>query len=120
MISGFKILSEGIITVETGFTWGFSTVTIFGSLALILGIIIVFYMIHEKDYSFIGWIITACCVALFIISISQKPIKEEVYEYKCIIEETVSLEDFAEKYVLLDKDGEIWHFRERTSVEKLN
>ena len=121
MIDGITVLSKAVMAVDTGLTcWGWSIVAFGGSLLGIIAIIVIIIMCCEKDHSFGFWVMSIALLFVCIIMWHQKSVTEEVYEYKALIEETTSFTKFSEDYILLDKDGDIWCFRERTSTERFD
>ena len=117
MLDGINVLAQHTVLVQTGTTWGFSIAAIAGSLLILIGLIVIYCIISEKDCpAWAPFIITV----LFILGIgcwSLKPVKQELTEYKATIDETVSLREFNERYIMIDCDGEIYTFRERADNE---
>lgn len=117
MINGINVLAQSTVLVEVGTTWGFTPIAILGSLLIVIGIIFVYCMITERECP--AWAPFALIIMLVagIYSWCQKPIYQECIEYKGTIEDTVSLNKFNEKYIVISKEGELYTFRERADTE---
>ena len=75
-------------------------------------------MIKEKDFSPIGIFVVIVFIAIGIWGWSKKPIKQECAVYKATVEDNVSFSEFNQRYIVLNKEGEIYTFRERAETEK--
>ena len=118
MLDGINVLAQHTILVEIGTTWGFSPIAILGSLLIIFGLIAIYCIITEKECPVWAPFVIIIMLALGVFSWYQKPIKQECIEYKATIDETVSLKEFNKRYIILNKEGEIYTFRERAETEK--
>lgn len=117
MIAGINVLAQHTVLVQIGTTWGFSGLAVFGSILIILGLVVIYSIIKEKDCPAWAPMVLIIMFAIGVVSWHQKPIKQECIEYKATIDETVSLKEFDKQYIILDKDGEIYTFRERAETE---
>lgn len=117
-MEGITVLAQKTIDVVIGHTWGFTGISIFGIVLIAIGILCITLMTCDKDFD--GLILIMCIIAigLGILTFRLKPINEKVIEYKTLISDSVSFNEFYEKYVVEDKEGEIYTIREKTTVEK--
>ena len=115
-MSGVEILNTEVITTQTG---GFNvaafsvTIIVCAVIGLFIGLIV-----SNDDYTpilglllgvFIGLVFGAFTGAAF-----QRPIiQEEKVVHKVIVSDEVSLNEFYEKYEILDKEGKIYTITER-------
>lgn len=118
MLDGINVLAHSTTLVEIGTTWGFSIAAIASSILLILGLIVIYIMVTEKDFPPIGIFSAIVLIAIGIWGWSQKPIKQECAMYKATIEDNVSFNEFNQRYIVLNKEGDLYTFRERAETEK--
>ena len=118
MLDGINVLAHSTTLVEIGTTWGLSTAAIACSVLLILGLIVIYIMITEKDFPFIGIVAAIAFIGIGIWGWAQKPIKQECNIYKATIEDNVSFSEFNQRYIVLNKEGDLYTFRERAETEK--
>lgn len=117
MINGINVLAQRTVLVEIGTTWGFTPTAVFGSLLIIVGLIVVYCMITERECPAWAPFVLIIMFVLGVFGWCQKPIKQECIEYKATIDDTVSLNEFNEKYIIISKEGELYTFRERAETE---
>lgn len=118
-MKGVRILAENaVILTQYSFVWNGWSIFCY-VMAGIFAILTIALMIDD-DIAF-SLTITATGI-MFVIGTSIGNAKgvEEVYdytEYKIIVDETVNMNEFMEKYEILDIDGEIYVVRERIENE---
>lgn len=117
-MNGVEILSQNII-YETAFPWWL--ILIFAGVGLIIGIIIT--IIHYIDYGFfdpadlviifLGVILGAWFGTLgMFISEYETNIIDHI-EYKVTINDSVSMNEFLDKYEIIDQEGKIYTVKEK-------
>lgn len=113
---GVEILHTEVIATETG---GFNvtafavTIILCAAIGFVIGLII-----DDDDCSSLFGLMFGILVGLIFGALLgaafQKPIiKNEEVVYKAIISDEVSLNEFYEKYEILDKEGKIYTITER-------
>lgn len=117
-MEGITVLAQKTIEIVIGRTWGFTGLSIFGIISIAIGILFIILMIHDKFFD--GFMLIMCILAISIgiITFRLKPINEEVIEYKALISDSISFNEIYEKYIVEDKEGEIYTIREKTTAEK--
>jgi hypothetical protein len=113
-MNGVEILNE--YTVYTTQTW----VTIVGVLAFIGGIVSLVTLAYNKG-DFAVWIniisMSICFVTLFtLVAIDGNTNYLKDYshiEYKVTIDDSVSMNEFLDKYEILDQEGKIYTVKEK-------
>lgn len=116
-MEGVRILAQSPV-YDTVYSWGWSwpgfTLGIF---AVVILIFIIFLMYNSNDIEGLFFLIPVGVVLgialVYCFSIGNS---EEVYsheEYKVIIDDSVSLNDFYEKYEVISREGEIYTVIER-------
>ena len=116
-MTGVEILNETQVVTESAFGWTAFWITssiIFG-IFIIIGIIL---SITEGPY-LIGWIAVIGVGILFGLIFGflwgmwcKTPTKYETH-YQVIIDDSVSMNDFLDKYEIIDTEGKILTIRER-------
>lgn len=114
---------EGVTILNTievmASTWGFSIV------GLIIAILTLFILIGTifsiiKNEVFITYFLSPFVVFGFVISTMCFSSANEYfdhYEYQVIIDDSVSLVEFTEKYEILDQEGLIYTVKEKEIIE---
>ena len=113
-MNGVEILSE--YAVSTTPVW----VTVVSILGMIGGIILV-YIAEQRMSDTAGWICFTCAVLCFVTSFtlailenSTDCFKEYSHtELKVTIDDSVSMNEFLDKYEILDQEGKIYTVKER-------
>ena len=122
-MNGIDILATKEIATEFAFNWNASWITfsvILGMLALI-GIVI---SLVSYDWSnLIGGIVTGAAIGMLIGGVVGDavlciPVTYKT-QYKVTISDEVSMNEFLEKYEIIDQEGEILTVRERSVEEDL-
>ena len=118
MLDGITILTEEIIQIQTGTTFGFSLWIIIGFIAAVIAIAGIYLMFSEHDHVFSAWMI---CILMLVVAIGtcfQKPVYQNVKQYTALIDTSASLVEFNKDYIMTDYDGAVFTFRERTDNER--
>ena len=108
-----SIYMEPSIYAEIGVIFG-----ICGTVGFLIGAFMLFA--EDQTGSFIFGIVAIVCFMLAIISgnaIERRASTFSHYEYKVLIDDSVSLNEFNEKYEILNQEGQIYTVIER-EVEK--
>jgi hypothetical protein len=115
-MTGVEILTMEEVATQYGFNW--ATVLISGGIiALICTLAIAVFVISPVDWEdwlfciTIGLLVGALFGALFGC-INQTPVDYET-QYKVSISDEVQLNEFNEKYEIIEQDGKIYTVRER-------
>lgn len=117
-MEGITVLAQKTIDVVISHTWGFTGISILGIILIAMGILGITLMICEKDFDGLMLLMCIIAIGLGILTFRLKSISEEVTEYKALISNTISFNEIYEKYIVEDKEGEIYTIREKTTVEK--
>ena len=115
-MNGVDILTTFEVATETTFNW-----SLFWLVFFTVGVVSFFFFIFavfrdNEVVDFVFSIITAVIVAVGIGFIAGDALGDPIaYEnqYKVTISDEVSLNEFYEKYEVLDQDGKIYTVRER-------
>ena len=116
-MTGVEILNETQVVAEFAFNW--TAFWIAGG--IILGIFIVIGIILSimEGPDVVGWIAIICAgIILGLISgflwgiFHETPISYETH-YQVIIDDSVSMPDFLDKYEIIDTEGKILTIKER-------
>ena len=117
-MTGVEILNETQVVAESTFGWTafwIASSIIFG-IFIITGIIL---LITEGGLDLTCWIMILCAGIIlglifgFIFGMwCETPTKYETH-YQVIIDDSVSMNDFLEKYEIIDIEGKIFTVRER-------
>lgn len=118
MMSGIEILSMTEVATEYTYNYWLAG-TIYLLLVIGCGILgaVVAHMEHISWLEGAGiGILVSGIVGLFLFAIvctvSEEPIAYET-QYKVLLDESIQLTEFLEKYEILDQDGKIYIIRER-------
>ena len=120
-MSGVEILNETQVAVESTFGW----TAFWIAFSIVFGIFIIIGIILSitEDPNLVGWIATIGAgiflglIFGFIFGIwCEKPTTYETH-YQVIVDESVSIHDFLEKYEFVDSEGKILIVKERTNDE---
>ena len=120
MPEGITILAKELTKVRIGTTWGFGLNAIAGSLLIVLALFILYVMIKDNEFVVVGVLGIIVFFAAGILAWNAKPVYEEVYEYKVLIDESISFREFNDRFITVSREGEIFTIRERTSIEKVS
>lgn len=112
-MEGVEILATGILPIERGFGWG---VAIFG---FVVAFLISFLYLRVSfdgfgasfSESFIGGILMGCFFAV-IVGFANPPVVKQVPTYKVIISDEVNMNDFMNRYEILEQEGRIYTVKE--------
>ena len=116
-MSGVKILNETQVVAESAFGW----IAFWIIFSIIFGIFIIIGIILTvaEGPDLVGWIAVICCGIIlgllfgFIFGMGcRTPIKYETH-YQVIVDDSVSMTDFLDKYEIIDTEGKILTIRER-------
>ena len=118
MIKGIEILSQSEVGTDISINWAaFGAVL---GLSIILGVVCAFWCFspHELD----EWIVSVLMILIFVIIgvvfgvllgyATGDPVKYET-QYKVTISDEVQMNEFLEKYEIIDQDGKIYTIREK-------
>ena len=108
LMEGVQVLSEGICegSITTGVMVALIGIALF---------ILFLHMIFTKDKSkcdIVG-MLTVLCVSIFVIFFSGYVIKNAPTQYKVIIDDSVTLNEFNEMYRIIKQEGIIYTINER-------
>ena len=116
-MTGVEILNETQVVVESAFNW--TVFGIIGSIILSIFIIIGIILSITEGPDLVGWIAVICggiilgLIFGFIFGMGcETPTKYET-QYQVIIDDSVSMNDFLDKYEIIDTEGKILTIRER-------
>lgn len=124
MINGINVLNKTeILTYERSATIG-AIFTIIGVMTLIFLFVFLFFLFINSDRKIFRAILsfsTYSFVLLFFVfvilaaiySSNIKEIKTGEYKYEVLIDDSVSLNSFYEKYEIIDTSGKIYTIKER-------
>ena len=114
---------EGVTILNTievmASTWGFSIVgLIIAILSLLFLIGIIFSIIKNEVFitSFLSMLVVFD-VLISIMCFSSANEYFDHYEYQVIIDDSVSLVEFTEKYEILDQEGLIYTVKEKETIK---
>lgn len=116
-MTGVTILNETQVVAESAFNW--TAFWIVGSVILGIMIIIGIILSVTEGPDLVGWIAMICCGILlgllfgFIWGIwCETPTRYET-QYQVIIDDSVSMNDFLDKYEIINTEGKIITIKER-------
>lgn len=119
-MTGVEILAANEVAVSFGVDW-ISFFIMFGGiviLSLLLGII--WFVNTNKFYTFIIILLIGLVIGLLFGVVAgdgdRIPTEYET-QYKVTISDEVSMNDFLERYEIIDQEGKIYTVRERDGVE---
>ena len=117
MINGIEILSSAEVACEFAFNWTVFWVTfgVTACFAILMGIVHVIK--GEVEWWFILiclliGVVIGCVMGAIIGSLGEIPTAYETH-YKVTIEDSVSMNEFLDKYEILDQEGKIYTVKER-------
>lgn len=121
MLEGLNILSASTVVV-TGMGW--TTAGIIFAVIAAIGVLLILAAFIAIDYdiaTYLGMIGSIMLIGGILISLTAcldgKVIKE--YEtYKVTIDDSVSINEFNERYKILSQDGMIYEIVERANIEE--
>ena len=103
-MEGIEILSKTMVTETTG-------LAILGVLCLIVGSVIFLGGLNDGfDYDWLNVIAVIGGAVIFLAGVACAAYEKDTgrYEYKAIIDESVSMTDVHEKYKVKGQEGKIW------------
>ena len=113
-MTGVEILATQEIVVEFGFCWtGFFAMLLFGGMISIFLAVAMVYCDNFQRWATFG----ACLGFTLILSVlvgivaDGEPTKYET-QYKVTISDEVSMNEFLERYEIIDQEGKIYTVRE--------
>lgn len=115
-MEGVEILATGTLPIEGEFSWGMA---ILGFVAAFLMSFCYLRVSFDGDSgasfgaSFAGGILAGCFFAV-IAGFANPPVVEQVPIYKVTISDEVNMNDFMNKYEILEQEGKIYIVKERT------
>lgn len=115
MLEGITVLNQYVTQVKIRETWGFSPAAVAGILCFVMVVALIIIAFSEEEFVLLIFGIIPLVVG--ILCWHSKPIYQECMEYKGTIEDTVSLNEFNEKYIIISKEGKLYTFRERAETE---
>lgn len=119
-MAGVEILAENVIaSIQYSYVWNEWSIFYY-VVAISCGILSILFAIDGDLTTTIISTLLAISLIIVAIGIGNSKGVEEVYdytEYKIIVDETVNMNEFMEKYEILDIDGEIYVVRERIENE---
>lgn len=107
MIDGVTVLSESVRhTTDSIWFWGILTV---------VGAMIAVLVVHLKELEFEGFVamLAVCGVFIIITFCIWKATSYEYMEYKVTVSDTVSFNEFNDRYSVVSRDGNIFTIKER-------
>lgn len=117
-MNGIEILASEEVAVEWA-SWSWSSFWIGVAIAFAVSLIAGFIFACQEDDIFAGLIMFGCMLigvgSVLGVAFGKKvvePIKYETH-YKVIVDESVSMTEFNEKYEMLEQEDKIYTVRER-------
>ena len=118
MIEGIEILSQSEVALATNMNW-----TVFGiifGLSIIGGVVFTYWCLEpigidewiECILLVFMYVIFGACLGTLIGYVTGEPIKYET-QYKVLISDEVQMNEFLEKYEIVEQDGKIYTIREK-------
>jgi hypothetical protein len=110
-MNGVEILSSEII--YNGILPGWAGCL--GFMLIIAGVIVAAFGGSENDLTFVsvGVIGVVIGLILFVLALSSSTTDINYIEYKVTIDDSVSMNEFLDKYEILDQEGKIYTVKER-------
>ena len=111
MMEGIEVLSIGSIGINQVFNWN---AAIAGG--LVIGFLCCLYAFFSTDSPLFGifMFITVGLFVGFILGTSVEKYADSVPTYKVTINDTVSINEFYERYEILEQEGKIFTIKEKT------
>ena len=122
-MTGIEILATREIATEFAFNWNVFLITF----SVILGMFVligIFISLVSYDWSnLIGGIVAGAAIGMLIgawfgDAVLRTPVTYKT-QYKVTISDEVSMDEFLEKYEIIDQEGKIFTVRERSVEEDL-
>ena len=117
-MNGVEILNETQVVAEAAFNWSAFWITFCVLLGIFITAGVVLSIAEGPDL--VGWLLVVVAGILlgslfgFILGMwTESPISYET-RYQVIIDDSVLMDDFLDKYEILDTEGKILTVRERT------
>lgn len=105
----------------TVYCWGWTSLSTIAISIIIFFTVLGCFFFFQKSSAEIGTFFLAVALAVGILALPLSGINgkidEEYIIYKVIIDDSISMKEFTEKYKILTRDGEIWEIREWNSIE---
>lgn len=116
-MEGVTVLAE-----SSGMPLGLRIFLIALAVALyVIFVIMVVFAFKDEDRGWVGVGAVPLMIALALtVMISCEFYKDSHKTYKVIVDDNVSFNDFIEKYVIVDQDGQIYEVREREQKKGSN
>lgn len=117
-MNGVEILSSQTIydTILPGWVSGISLIMLFFFIVLCVACV----TWSEKVGTIICVILALASVALLVLSLVPSDTDIKYIKYKVAIDDSVSMNEFLDKYEILDKEGKIYTIRERNNEQETN
>lgn len=109
-MSGVEILSSEVIYNSILPEWLFSVGSILAMSCLIL--CIVFFVEGSEGASCISLCIMVCGILIAVFSVTSDKDNINYIKYKVTISDEVSLNEFFDKYEIIDQEGKVYTVRE--------
>lgn len=111
MIPGIEVLSQEVIKADSGSA---ILAIVIGSLVAILIIVLGIVAIYDEEPIMLIPIGLMSILAALFITIGISELNEKPYtEYKVLISDDVSWNEFNEKYEVIEQEGKIYTIKER-------
>lgn len=115
MLDGITILNQSEIITEPG--WTQTAAIISAVLMIVFFFASIFSLICAKEklgyVIFSLMILSAIATMIFVILGANIKVPTGKYEYQVTIDDNVSLNEFNERYEIIDKDGKIYTIKEK-------
>lgn len=110
-MEGIEVLSIGSIGINQVFNWEAAIVG-----GLVLGFLCSLYAFFSTDSPLVGITIFISLGLFlgFILGVSVEKYADTVPTYKVTINDTISINEFYERYEVLEQDGKIFTIKEKT------
>lgn len=109
-MTGIEILATNEVVTAYGFSWNIFLV-VFSVLIIVFTLVVGFVLLQDYGWrSFLYGFICGLILGAVFGSLSgnkQKPLEYET-QYKVIISDEVSMNDFLKKYEIISQDGKIY------------
>lgn len=110
-MEGIEVLSIGSIGVNQVFNWDAAIIG-----GLVLGFLCSLYGFFSTDSPLVGIAIFVIMGLFFgfVLGISVEKYADTVPTYKVTVNDTISINEFYERYEVLEQDGKIFTIKEKT------
>lgn len=114
MLSGIEILSQEVVSSATSIP-AFILIMFLCLLAIVLSVCLTVVAYREwwHGSAFLGIFLTIAMVILTCFGINKQVNPETHNEYKVLISDEVSWNEFNEKYEVIDQEGKIYTIKEK-------